>query len=71
MSGNDRERVVVLLRDQLIRLRNQRTTSAARQRQYALTARALVAYIQAEPLFILRPPSCELFLLPEEVPPTK
>jgi hypothetical protein len=63
----DAEHVVVLLRDQLTGLRNQRTTSAARQRQYALTSRALSAYLRSESLSILRAPTFELFPLPEEV----
>lgn len=66
MPGDDTERVIVLLRDQLVGLRNQRTTTAVRQRQYALTSRALVAYVQGESLSLLRPPSYDLFPLPEE-----
>lgn len=67
MAGNHREHVIVLLRDQLIGLRNHRTTSAARLRQYALTSRALSAYLRGESLSVLRTPTYELFLLPEEV----
>ena len=63
----DSEHVIVLLRDQLTAIRNQRTTSAARQRQYALTSRALSAYLRSESLSILRASTYELFPLPEEV----
>ena len=68
MPATDEERVIVLLRDELLGLKNQRTTSAARQRQYALTSRALLAYVNGESLSLLRPPSYDLFLLPEDVP---
>lgn len=67
MVVNDYEGIIVLLRDQLIALRNRKTTSQARQRQYALTSRALLAYVRGESLSVLRASACELFLLPEEV----
>lgn len=65
VAGGDREGVIVRLRDQLIGLRSQRATETGRQRQYALTSRALVAYIEGQPLMILRPAPTELFLLPD------
>jgi len=66
ISAGEQERPIVLLRDQLIELRNQGATRKARQRQYALTSRALLAYLQGEHLSILRAPTYDLFLLPEE-----
>lgn len=67
MPANDHERVIVLLRDQLVELRRHRTSSEARLRQYALTSRALSAYLRYESLSILRAPTGELFPLPEEI----
>lgn len=61
------EHVVVLLRNQLAELRKFGTTHAVRQRQYALTTRALAAYLRVESLSVLRAANADLFLLPEEV----
>ena len=66
-SSGPLEHIVVLLRNQLIELRKHGTTQEVRQRQYALTSRALCAYSQGEPLTSLRATNVELFLLPEEV----
>jgi hypothetical protein len=66
-SSGEREHIVVLLRNQLIELHKFGTTQAVRQRQYALTTRALSAYIHGERLTILRATNLDLFLLPEEV----
>lgn len=66
-SAHDGEHVIVLLRNHLLDIRRQGATHSARQRQYGLVARALVAYLQREPVAILRAASSELFLLPEEV----
>lgn len=66
-SSGEREHIVVQLRNQLIELRNNSITQAVRQRQYALTTRALSGYVHGETLNILRPTNCDLFLLPEEV----
>ena len=62
------ERVVMMLRDQLVQLGHKSSTLDARRRQYALTARAVLAYNDSEHLASLRPATCELFLLPDEVP---
>jgi len=67
MSSAEQERPVVLLRNQLVELRRRGTTRNIRQRQYGLTSRALSAYVNKEPLSVLRVPAYELFLLPEEV----
>lgn len=66
VTVSEMDRVVVLLRDQLIELRKRAATKAVRQRQYALTSRALAAYVQNQPLSVLRAPTYELFVLPEE-----
>lgn len=66
VSGPERERPIVLLRNQLLDLRRQPTTREVRQRQYALTSRALVAYLDEEPLTLLRAPATELFVMPGE-----
>lgn len=65
-SRSPQEGIVVTLRDQLMELRRYRTTQAIRQRQYALTTRALSAYVRHESLTVLRPANFDLFLLPEE-----
>ena len=61
------EHVIVLLRNQLGELRKYGTTREVRQRQYALTTRALAAYLRVEPLSVLRAANADLFLLPEEI----
>lgn len=66
-SSGPREHVVVALRNQLIQTRTYGTTRAVQQRQYGLASRALCAYVQGEPLSVLRATNTELFLLPEEV----
>lgn len=60
------ERSIVTLRDLLIDGRKRFNTKVGRQRHYALTSRALLAYLQCERLTVLRAPSYEVFLLPEE-----
>ena len=67
LSSGERERPIVLLRNQLIEIRRHKATRETRQRQYALTSRALLAYVDDEMLNVLRAPSYELFLLPDEV----
>jgi hypothetical protein len=67
LMTTDFDRPVALLRDQLVELRKHGNTKPIRQRQYALASRALAAYIDNQPLMILRATSYELFLLPEEV----
>lgn len=66
MQSSDREHPVILLRNQLIELRQGRATRQSRHRQYGLTSQALVAYINNESLRALRVPSYELFLLQGE-----
>jgi len=66
-SSGEQEHPIVLLRNQLLDIRRQGATRAARLRQYALTSRGLLAYLRSEPLTVLRAPSYELFLLPEEI----
>lgn len=61
------DRVVVLLREQLLEIRRRRITKRDRQRQYALTSRAIAAYMDGQVLTVLRPVCGEIFLLPEEV----
>jgi hypothetical protein len=67
VSAGDAERPIVLLRNQLLELRQQPCTRATRQRQYALTSRALSAYLKGDELVVLRPTTWELFILPEEM----
>lgn len=66
MSSAKREHPVTLLRNQLVELGRHGATRRARQRQYGMTSRALSAYVNNEPLRVLRVPAYELFLLPEE-----
>jgi hypothetical protein len=66
-SSGPREHVVVALRNQLLELGKLGKTQAVRQRQYALTTRALCAYNHDESLNVLRAANADLFLLPEEV----
>lgn len=66
VSASPIDSVVILLRNQLMDLRKHGGTRATRHRQYAMTSRALAAYIDNQPLTVLRLPTYELFLLPEE-----
>jgi hypothetical protein len=67
VSLGENEQVIVMLRNQLIDLRSYGTKRSARQRQYALTSRALLAYLQGEDITVLRASASELFILPEEI----
>jgi hypothetical protein len=67
VSLGESEQVIVLLRNQLIDLRRNGTTRTVRQRQYALTSRALLAFLQGEEIAVLRASASELFILPEEI----
>lgn len=67
-SAHDGEHLIILLRNNLLDLRKQGATQWARQRQYGLVSRGLLAYVRHESLTVLRAATAELFLLPEEVP---
>ena len=66
-STGSLEHIVVTLRNHLIELRKYGMNQTVRQRQYALVTRALHAYLQCEPLKILRPANMEVFYLPDEI----
>ncbi len=70
VTSTDRDPIVVMLRDQLVELHKRGTTRSVRQKQYALTTRALAAYLLDQPLTVLRPSTYELFLIPEEESPS-
>lgn len=66
VSLTQRDQPIVLLRTQLLDLGRRGSTRPIRCRQYALTSRALLAYVQGEVLTVLRPAAHEVFLLPGE-----
>ncbi len=66
VSRGPLEEIIVTLRNHMMELHKHGSNHVVRQRQYGLVTRALAAYLDHEPLTILRAAGSDLFLLPEE-----